>query len=374
MQRTISIKLNPTKEQSAKLLELQQEFAVACNTIVPIALKHQCWNRVALHQLAYYDTRHATKLGSQMVCNALFSVCSSYKTWVRNHPKQPLPSLQFRNTGSVHFDKRTYTWGQNTLSLYTLSGRIHVSWILGNFQQKYLERGKPKEAELVRKGQNWFFHLVLDIQDPPFLSPTNELLGVDLGENNLATLSSGRIFGGGELRQKRDNALALRKRLQSNGTKSSKQLLKKVSGKEARHVKHLNHVISKQIVEEALAKGLGAIAMESLTNIRKRIKAGKRVRSRLHRWAWKQLQQFVQYKAEAVGLRVIFVNPAYTSKTCSECGQLGTRDKHRFSCKNCGTQQHSDLNASRNICKVALSADNVTGDVNRPYVAMALSH
>ena len=75
-------------------------------------------------------------------------------------------------------------------------------------------------------------------------------------------------------------------RLQANGTKSSKQFLVKVSGKENRHVKHVNHEISKAIIQEALASGCDTIAMEDLTNIRKRIKARKRVRSRLHRWAW----------------------------------------------------------------------------------------
>jgi len=58
-------------------------------------------------------------------------------------------------------------------------------------------------------------------------------------------------------------------------------------------------------------------AFEALTKIRKRIKAGKRMRTRLHRWAWAQLQGFVEYKAQAAGIRVEYVNRAYSSKTCS---------------------------------------------------------
>ncbi len=53
--------------------------------------------------------------------------------------------------------------------------------------------------------------------------------------------------------------------------------------------------------------------MEDLTNMRKRIKAGKRVRFRLNGWA--QLQDFVEYKARAKGIKMVYVNPAYTSKT-----------------------------------------------------------
>ncbi|MFH1405520.1 MAG: transposase [Patescibacteria group bacterium] len=220
---------------------------------------------------------------------------------------------------------------------------------------------------------------MLDIADTQRLPFAGKVLGVDLGENNLAAMSTGRLFGGGKLRHDRDCALALRKRLQSNGSKSAKQLLQKISGKEARHVKYVNHVISKAIVEEARITECDTIAMESLTNIRRRIRAGKRIRSRLHRWSWAQLQAFVEYKAQAVGLNVVFVNPAYTSQICANCGQLGVRQKHRLVCKFCGIQRHSDLsvndtNASQNIRRIAVSptrvsADAVTGTVNCPHVA-----
>src|SRR5208283_3543768 len=103
----------------------------------------------------------------------------------------------------------------------------------------------------------------------------------------------GKLFGGGQLRHERDRALALRSRLQSNGSKSASQLLQKISGTEMRHVTHVNHEISKAIVQEAINTGCDMIALEDPTNIRKRIKARKRVRSRLHRWPWAQLQEFI---------------------------------------------------------------------------------
>jgi IS605 OrfB family transposase len=59
--------------------------------------------------------------------------------------------------------------------------------------------------------------------------------------------------------------------------------------------------------------------MEDLTHIRAHIKAKLRVRARLHRWAFRQLQDFVQYKAEAVGLRVEFVEPAFRHRAKIIC-------------------------------------------------------
>jgi len=375
MRRTISIKIETTAEQKKALMQLQDTFNRTCNIVASIAMKNRCWNRVALHHLCYYQIRISdpsgdAKIGSQMLCNAIKAVCDAYRVLSIN-ATDSVPSITFRPNASVHFDKRTYSIKNEKLSLYTLSGRTLVQMNLGEFQRNYFQQGRPKEAELICKKGKWFFNLVLDFLDPQLMPPLGKVMGVDLGENNLATTSTGKIFGGGQLRYERDCALSLRKRLQSNGSKSSNQLLKKISGKEARHVRHINHVMSKKIVQEAQASGCDTIAMESLTNIRREIKGGRRMRSRLHRWSWAQLQEFIQYKAQAVGLNIVFVNPAYTSKMCAECGQIGIRKKHRFVCKFCGIQRHSDLNASQNIRRIAVPAGIATGTVNCPNVASA---
>lgn len=373
MKRTISIKLATSPEQEERLSLLQREFVRACNILVPLVVDNRCRNRVALHHLGYYGVRTAVPdLGSQMVCNAVAAVAQSYKSLVANNPefkKTDWPRIKFRDTSSVHFDKRTYNIKGNGISLFTTQGRIIVPIKLGEFQRNFLETGIPKEAELVCRKGRFFFNLVLDVPEVA-KRDTGIVVGVDLGENNIAAISSGKLFGGSKLRHDRDKFLALRKRLQRNGSQSARQLLCKVSGREARHVKHVNHEVSKGIVAEAVRNECGAIAMENLTNIRKRIRAGKRVRSRLHRWAWAQLQAFVAYKAEDAGIRVEYVNPAYTSKSCSVCGCFGVRMKHRFSC-TCGSLAHSDLNASRNLAKLGATAVASTGAVNRPHVGTA---
>ena len=68
-----------------------------------------------------------------------------------------------------------------------------------------------------------------------------------------------------------------------------------------------------------------------------------------NRWAYYQLEQFIQYKALQKGIPVQKIPPAYTSKTCCNCGAIGKRNKHQFSCPRCGFQCHSDWNASINI-------------------------
>src|SRR3569832_881148 len=123
---------------------------------------------------------------------------------------------------------------------------------MGPFQTEYFSKGIPKEGELICKKGRWYFNLVLDLPDTPW-TESNTAIGVDLGENVIAALSSGEIIDGGKVRHKRDKFLAKRRALQSNGSQSAKQLLKKISGKEERRMKQINHEVSKQIIREALS-------------------------------------------------------------------------------------------------------------------------
>jgi putative transposase len=372
MLRTASIRLNVDPEQAAALMALQSAYADACNRLVPTVVEHRCWNRVALHHLAYARLRKETPLGAQMVCNAIFSVCKAYKAQKklgRIRKDAPVPAVHF-NRASVHFDKRTYSIHGERLSLYTLSGRITVTLVTGEHQRRIMASGKAKEAELVCRRGRWYFNLVVESDDADPI-PSGPVMGVDVGENHLAATSTGKVWGGGQLRHKRNGYLALRRRLQSNGSQSARQKLRQVSGKERRRVTHINHETSKAIVAEARRIGASRIVMEDLCQIRDRIQAGKRVRARLHGWAFRQLQTFVEYKARAVGIAVEYVNPAFTSQTCSNCGSIGERVRHRFVCKKCGLRAHADGNASRNLARIGSGAPLPRAAVNTPHVGDA---
>lgn len=66
----------------------------------------------------------------------------------------------------------------------------------------------------------------------------------------------------------------------------------------------------------------------------------------------------LEYKTQLTGQnRLILVNPAYTSQTCSECGYCDSRNRESqadFECKQCHMSMNADLNAANNILKRGL--------------------
>jgi hypothetical protein len=81
-----------------------------------------------------------------------------------------------------------------------------------------------------------------------------------------------------------------------------------------------------------------------------------------------QLQKFVEYKAKLQGIIVEYIDPRYTSITCSRCGHIDNRNREekKFECLN-GHVDHGDVTASFNIGKpisrcVVVSRDRFSAD------------
>ena len=159
----------------------------------------------------------------------------------------------------------------------------------------------------------------------------NYVLGIDLGVNNLAVTSDSKFYNSAKVKQVKRKFKYLRSKLQRKGTRSSKRLLVKLSGRETRWMKHINHCISKDIVSHFDGN---KIVMENLKGIRRQ-RRGRIMNYWISNWSFYQLQSFIQYKAEMKGIEVVRVNPNYTSQICHKCGQIGSRSKGCFSC-HCG--------------------------------------
>jgi putative transposase len=151
--------------------------------------------------------------------------------------------------------------------------------------------------------------------------------------------------------------------------------VKQIKDRESRIVRDLNHKISNKIVKTAIAEHSG-IKLEDLTGIRRNSKHSKSFRYSLNSWSFYQLQMFIEYKAKLRGVDVVYINPAYTSQTCSKCGCIGNREGKSFECPTCGHVENADINAAFNIAKspyISQSTkerDLVEGSTDTPKIAL----
>lgn len=160
MNPPIHLLLNTTLEQAARLKALQVAFAEVCNAVAPVVQQSRCWNRVALHHLTYHGLRQRfPQIGSQMVCNAIYSVSRTCRLVLQHpnspfnvskHPERPLPLLQFLPSAPVYFDRHTLSLKDGLLSLYTLDGRMRFQLALSAEAESRFHREKLREIVLAR--------------------------------------------------------------------------------------------------------------------------------------------------------------------------------------------------------------------------------
>jgi len=134
MANVLRVRLNASPEQFERLRALQAAFADVCNAIWPVVQNTRCWNRVALHHLVYRDMRERfPSLGSQMICNAVYSVSRVSRAifqdpgspWnVHKRFGSPLPGARFAPSAPVYFDRHTLSLKGSALSMFTLDGRM----------------------------------------------------------------------------------------------------------------------------------------------------------------------------------------------------------------------------------------------------------
>ena len=80
MHSLIRVPLQAAPDQLLRLQALQLGFAQLCNALAPLVQTTRVWNRVALHHLAYRQLREQfPNMGSQMVCNAIYSVSRNWR-------------------------------------------------------------------------------------------------------------------------------------------------------------------------------------------------------------------------------------------------------------------------------------------------------
>jgi IS605 OrfB family transposase len=330
-----------------------RQFTASFNIVCRVGWNQRRGNAYTLHRLTYRE------------CKTMFpALVSDLHVQARQKAGEAVQSTLVRQKNGrkvscpqstlcpPRYNCHTYRldWEAATVDISTTAGRLKLPFHLPRYAAHAI--GRPvATAELNFRHGKFYLHIAVDL--PPVEVPdTGPTIGVDLGVTRPAVTSDNRFHGERHWREVVQRTFRLRRALQANGSKSAKRHLKSLAGREQRFRRDCDHVLSQSILH-GLPPG-ATIVVENLTHIRERVKCrsakGKR---RLHYWSFAQLRTFLAYKAQAIGCRVVGIDPRYTSQRCHACGhteRANRKSQSEFWCRKCGHRQNADLNGAKNVC------------------------
>jgi len=351
MQGTVKIKI-----ENKDLKDTIDQYFRAYKFCIDKGIEPHSWSKIKIHNATYRKLRELyPKIPSALLQTVRDVACENLKA--AKLRTKPIPKNKF-----IRFDKRTFSFKNGLISVSTINGRKKINVSLPKYFEKYLS-WDCKAGVLVLKNNQLWLNLIFNKENVVNTDP-KIILGIDRGITNIVVTSNNVFYNSKQLKNVKGRYQYLKAKLQSKGTPSAKRHLKKLSGKEKRFVRDVNHCISKKIANTEFE----CYALENLKKIQRN--KGKKFNKKLGNWSFFQLENFLKYKAEELGKTIIKVNPEHTSQMCSKCGYIEklNRNSSRFKCKSCGFELNADLNASRNIAKLGISELGRLY-VNQPIVA-----
>jgi len=367
VQKTIKFKVGELRKGKQELIDLALNNSLsAIKDFMELSLKNKTTSNKKLHHLGYKDIVSKYQLPACIVHQARNKASEIVKSWKTNKWKLqkniPMPeprALRIRFDNIVFNVMKTENkefqfWAS---ILVAKRKRIYIPLIVNSeWQKAYLndliqEKYKQGSADLVKKGEDYFIHIVLKKEIAFERKENYNPIGIDLGINNLAVININgkpKFFNGKRAIATKQHFNKVKALYQS---RNNLKMLEAIKGREQRYFNHINNVISSWIVKNALQQENPIIVMEDLTYILETTKVRKKQRYIHQTWAFKRLQRMIEYKALWSGIPIVYIQPQYTSQVCPKCLSTNKRVKSDYKCKHCGYENNADLVGAINITK-----------------------
>ncbi|OTN94490.1 RNA-guided endonuclease InsQ/TnpB family protein [Enterococcus faecium] len=340
---TVKIKLNPTKTQEKLIQTSSLAYIKTVNSLISeMVVAEKVTKKTSKDVLA--------PLNSAVKNQAIRDAKSVFQKAKKNHFKK-IPVLK---KTVIIWNNQNFTICPSGIKMpFVINGnskKIEISAVIPEYELSLLKNAsKIGTLRVTRKRSHYMAQIAIEI--PERLNTSTKIMGVDLGikipavcctdENEVKFSGNGRMN-----KYIRRYHNSRRKEL---GNNKKLNAIKKSKDKEQRWMKDQDHKISREIVDFAIEHNVGIIRLEKLANIRKQTRKSRKNNHSLSSWSFYRLASFIEYKANLVGIKVEYVNPAYTSQRCPNCGHLHHAKDRRYSCSDCGYIGHRDIVGAKNI-------------------------
>jgi putative transposase len=232
-----------------------------------------------------------------------------------------------------------------------------IGWV--RMSQSLRFSGKPLSVVISRTAGKYFVSIQVEVDDDyiyPHACKSQAGIGVDVGVKDLAVLSTGEKFPNQKVLRYYERRLKRLQRALSKKARGSRNRIKArvLLSKLHHRIRNIRldniHKMTSYLVEK-----FALIGVEDL-NVSGMMKNHKLAKS-IQDASFFEIKRQLDYKAKLSGSEVVQIDRFYpSSKTCSICGwkkeDLKLSDRE-WICEGCGMVHDRDINAAKNILRVA---------------------
>jgi len=383
VKRSVTVKLQPSKEQEKILFELAQATLIIWNKINYERLKQfKEFGKIDFNgteKEAYYcfkdwiggSTVQQLARKNAEAWRSFFTLNKKKKAgelpdWFKSKPPKfvkgkklftiPLRNDQYRIDGNVIELRRLGKFGRLGIQF---KGRIHL-------------KGKQGRLEIVYDDvkRKWYAHISFNVEEKfrrgwvriPREPKGSLSAGIDLGVNNLMAVyvENGESFlvNGRPLKSIafywQHRIAEYQSKINKSGFKTSRRL-RRIHKKAKLQARHYINTAVRQTVERLYRLGVSKIVVGYPKEIARNSDKGRRQNFILsHVWRFNYVIKRLKEVAEEYGIRIVLVDEAFTSQTCPLCGQRHSNGRFvrgLFKCRREGVVMNADLVGAFNILR-----------------------
>ena len=309
---------------------------------------------------AVKNTNPALEFVTQVSKFVAQGACRNYRNahsrWRNRNLKARKPVFHRKNrTGTGSFLAAS---GIDRIS-YDGHRRIQLPYLGSVRMTRPLPDGIPHEVTVSKQNGRWYAAVAYwSPPSPPPQRETQSVGGLDVGIKPLAVESDGTIHTNPKGYQAAQRRLRRWQRAQARRTPGSRGWWEAQRRLDSTHRRvtgirnNVHHHLSRKLVRKYHTLGI-----ESL-NVAGMIRAGLQSKA-LSDAAFSNLLRQIRYKARWYGTLIVQANRRYpSSKTCSNCDRVNPdlKREKRWTCPHCHVTHDRNLNAARNLLKLALLA------------------
>ena len=294
------------------------------------------------------------EVDSLALANAQMNLDKAYKNFFRDK------SVGFPKFKSKKNNYKSYTTNNQKGTVYIKNNKIKLPKLksMVKIKQHRQFTGLIKNCTISQVPSGKYFISILVDTENIQLPKCENKVGIDVGLKEFAITSDGEFFSNPKWLRKSEKRLKKlqkdlsRKKKGSKNRQKSRLKVARLHEKIANQRKDFLHKISTQLVSENQVIVIEDLRVKNMLKNHHLAKAISEV-------SWAEFRRMLEYKSKWYGRELIIAPSNYaSSQLCSNCGNKSSQTKNlgcrTYICPECGMEMDRDINASKNLLKLAM--------------------